>query len=123
MTKRFVACLVLGIGPSTLGAETLGDLIKRVAGSEVEISGYIGSGLNIMDSEALNFRSADKVVYEVVFDAGREARKKLVGCKFAVFGASSPCAITGKAEVEMNGSSLRLIIFEVTSLADPTPLN
>ncbi len=121
--KSHILPIILALLPFGAGAETLDDLLKRFAGSEVEISGHIGTGLNIMDDEALSFRDKTKVVYPVVFDAGREARKKLDGCEFAIFGGGSPCEITGKAEIEMDGAAIRLIIFEVTNLADPAPLN
>ena len=122
--KRFVAGLLSAIFAAyPISAETLGDLIKWTTGSEVEIVGHIGTGLNIMDDDALNFRDQDKVLYGVVFDAGRDARKQLEGCKFAMFGGGSPCAITAKAEVEMDGSNMRLIIFEVSTIAAPALLN
>ncbi len=121
--RSCVMLIVLGGLPFGAGAETLDDLLKRFAGSETEISGHIGTGLNIMDDEALSFRDKTKVVYPVVFDAGRDARKALEGCKFAMFGGGSPCELTGKAEIEMDGSAIRLIIFEVTNIADPAPLN
>ena len=124
MPKRLVAgLLAASFAGCPIAAETLGDLIKRTTGSEVEIVGHIGTGLDMMDDEALHFRDQDEVLYGVIFDAGRVARKQLEGCKFAMFGGGSPCAISAKAEVEMDGSSLRLIIFEVSSIAAPAPLN
>lgn len=103
-------------------AETLVELRGRIAGSEVMVAGQIGSGLNMMDDEALAFRDADGTTYEVVFDAGREARKALDGCKFALFGGGTPCALTARAEVELDGANLRLIVFEVQAIAAPAPV-
>jgi hypothetical protein len=40
-----------------------------------------------------------------------------------MFGGGSPSAFSGKAEVELDGSKIRLIIFEMTSIGTPTPLN
>ncbi|MFN4171392.1 MAG: hypothetical protein ACK4GW_06520 [Pseudorhodobacter sp.] len=104
------------------GAETLSDLRSRIAGTEISISGHIGTGLEIMDKEAISFRDADKTVYDVVFDAGREARRALEGCRFDLFQGGTPCAVTGRAEVQWNGARMRLILFEVDSLAAPGPI-
>lgn len=104
-------------------AETLEDLRARIAGTEVDITGHIGTGLDLMDDEALTFRTADGTVYPVIFDAGREARRSLEGCKFAMFGGGSPCALNGKAEIELDGSRIRLIVFEVGSIAAPAALD
>jgi hypothetical protein len=108
--------------PGLCHAETLEQLRARIAGVEVDVTGHIGTGLDLMDDEALAFRDSAGTGYNVVFDAGREARKALEGCEFAMFGGGSPCAITAKAEIEWDGSNLRLIIFEVVSIAPPTPL-
>ena len=103
-------------------AGTLADLRKSVTGQEVEITGYIGTGLNMMDKEALSFRDESKTVYPVVFDAGRAARKQLEGCQFSMFSGGTPCAMTGKAEIELDGATLRLIIFELSNIAAPAKL-
>jgi hypothetical protein len=110
--------------PMALGAqaETLSELRGRVSGAEVEIQGHIGTGLDLMDDEELAFRDSEGAAYKVVFDAGRDARKSLDGCEFALFGGGSPCALTAKAEVEWDGANLRLIIFEVVSISPPAPL-
>jgi hypothetical protein len=109
--------------PLSAGAETLADLRTKMSGAEVEITGHIGTGLDMMDKEALHFRDAEGTTYQVVFDAGRDARKKLAGCEFAMFGGGKPCAFSGKAELEWNGSQLRLIVFEVSQISPPAPLN
>ena len=74
-----------------------------------------------MDREALSFRDEANAIYPVIFDAGRTARKQLEGCKFEMFGGT-PCALTGKAEIELDGAQIRLIIFEVTNIAAPAKL-
>jgi len=102
-----------------VSAETLAEARNKISGLEVEVSGLIGTGLNMMDDEALAFRDEQKNTYEVVFDAGREARKKLSGCKFEILGAGSPCPIKGKAEIELSGSDIRLIIFDVQVTSNP----
>lgn len=112
-------CLMLPAVSATAG--TLADLRQSVAGQEVEITGHIGVGLDLMDNEALSFRDSEKTIYPVVFDAGRSARKALDGCKFEMFGGT-PCAMTGKAEIELDGARIRLIVFEVTSIAPPAKL-
>lgn len=127
MTKLFFFIPIVSLiglsWSSSASAETLADLRNRIAGIEVQITGHIGSGLDLMDDEALAFRAEDEITYPVIFDAGREARKALDGCKFAMFGGGSPCALNGKAEIELDGSRIRLIVFEVTSIAPPAPLN
>jgi hypothetical protein len=115
-----LAMLLASAGAAT--GETLQDLRQRIAGSEVEIAGHIGTGLELLDDEAIAFRDAEGNVYPVVFDAGREARRKLEGCKFAMFGGGSPCAMSGKAEIELDGSRIRLVVFEVTGISAPAPL-
>jgi hypothetical protein len=99
---------------------TLGDVLVEVAGQEVSVEGSIGTGLDMMDSEALFFRSNEETVFPVVFDAGREVRRQLEGCRFAMFGGGTPCRMSGKAELEWSGSQLRLIIFDVESIEAPT---
>lgn len=120
MVRLLLPLLALLAAPA--GAETLSDLRARITGLEVDLAGHIGRGLEIMDKEAISFRDADKTIYDVVFDAGREARRALEGCRFDLFQGGTPCAITGRAEVEWNGARLRLILFEVTSMAAPGPI-
>ncbi len=120
--KRPLTFVLVLMGTAAFG-ETLPELRSRISGSEIMVEGHIGTGLDMMDDEALVFRDADGATYEVVFDAGRDARKALNGCKFAMFGGGSPCALAAKAEVELDGSNLRLIVFEVTTIAAPAPLN
>ncbi|MBN8633075.1 MAG: hypothetical protein J0L76_19755 [Rhodobacterales bacterium] len=114
--------LLLATLGSSAGAETLAELRKDLTGRELAVAGHIGSGLDIGDDEALSFRDIEGNVYPVVFDAGRTARKSLEGCKFAIFGGGSPCAMDGKAEVELYGSRLRLIVYEITRIEPPAPL-
>jgi hypothetical protein len=121
MRRAFQVAMILATAGAASG-ETLQDLRQRVAGSEVDIAGYIGTGLELMDDEALAFRDAEGNVYPVIFDAGRDARRKLEGCKFAMFGGGSPCAMSGKAEIGLDGSRVRLIVFEVSDIAAPAPL-
>ncbi len=103
-------------------AETLSDLRTSFVGREIAIAGHIGTSLDLGDEEALIFRDAEGNIYPVTFDAGRKARKSLEGCKFAMFGGGSPCAMEGKAEVELDGSHIRLIIYEVVKIDPPAPL-
>lgn len=119
---RFLSLMVAPLLAQPLSAETLSEWRQKAAGIEVEVSGHIGSGLDIMDDEALSLRDEEGHVYSVVFDAGREVRKKLEGCKFAIFGGGSPCALRGKAEIELDGARLRLILFEVDEIDAPAPL-
>jgi len=119
--RALILALAFSLAPP-VGAETLTDLRTRIAGAEVTIAGHIGTGLEIMDKEAISFRDADKTVYDVVFDAGREARRALEGCKFDLFQGGTPCAVTGRAEVQWNGARLRLILFEVSSMTAPGPI-
>lgn len=119
--KIFLFMLVITSQP--VFAEMLGDLRARFAGAEVEIKGHIGSHLYMGDDETIGFRDEDGNAYPVIFDAGREARKKVEDCKFAMFTGGNPCAITGKAEIELNGSQIRLSIFELTSIEPPAPEN
>jgi hypothetical protein len=114
--------LLVAILAAPASAENLADLRARITGAEVTISGHIGTGLDIMDKEAISFRDADKVTYDVVFDAGREARRALEGCRFDMFQGGTPCAVTGRAEVQWNGARLRLILFEVTAMSAPGPI-
>ena len=104
-------------------AETLAELRTGLVGREITVTGHIGAGLDISDNEALSFRDQEGNIYPVIFDAGRTARKSLEGCEFAMFGGGSPCAMDGKAEVELDGSSLRLIVYEVDRIDPPAPLN
>lgn len=103
-------------------AETLAELRIGLTGKEITVAGHIGTGLDIGDDEALSFRDDEGNIYPVVFDAGRTARKSLEGCEFAMFGGGSPCAMEGRAEVELDGSRLRLIIYEVARIDPPAPL-
>lgn len=121
---KFHLAILASLGFSTaLSGETLSEFRERTGGVEVTIEGHIGTGLFMMDEEALAFRDVEEIVYAVVFDAGREARKSLEGCRFAMFGGGSPCALSGKAEIELDGSQVRLIIFEVSTIGKPLPLN
>ena len=120
--KHALAAILATILPIAAHAETLPELRAGLAGREVAVTGHIGAGLDIGDDEALSFRDAEGNVYPVIFDAGRTARKSLEGCKFAMFGGGSPCAMEGKAEIELDGSRLRLIIYEVAKIDPPAPL-
>lgn len=122
MRALLLSALML-VGGTAAQAETLQDLCGRIVGAEVEITGHIGTGLDMTDDEALTFRDPEGTVYPVVFDAGRTARKSLEGCKFEMFSGGTPCAMSGKAEVELDGSRLRLIVYEVADIAAPAPLN
>jgi hypothetical protein len=79
--SRNVSLLLASLAFGTAASgEALSELRARVGGVEVSIEGHIGTGLLMMDEEALAFRDIDEVVYTVVFDAGRTARKSLEGC-------------------------------------------
>ncbi len=114
--------IVLSLTAVPAASETLEELRAGLAGREIGIAGHIGSGLDLGDDEALSFRDAEGNVYPVVFDAGRAARKALDGCKFQMFGGGSPCMMEGKAEVELDGSRIRLIVYEVARIDPPAPL-
>jgi hypothetical protein len=103
-------------------SQTVEETMASVAGLEVKIDGWIGTGLDMMEAEALGFRTREGVYFPVVFDAGREARRKLEGCRFQIFGGGTPCDMTGQAELEWDGSRLRLIIFEVANIEPPERL-
>lgn len=119
--NRIALLLLATLGlPAT--AETLAELRAGLGGREITVNGFIGAGLDISDDEALSFRDPEGNVYPVIFDAGRTARKSLEGCEFAMFGGGSPCSLEGKAEVELDGSRLRLIIYEVARIDPPAPL-
>ncbi len=97
----------------------LPEILAGVAGQEVLIEGHIGTGLDLMDDEALAFRLPDGTVFPVVFDAGRDARRRLEGCRFQMFGGT-PCRMSGKAELEWDGSRLRLIVFALDVIEPPS---
>jgi hypothetical protein len=115
-----IASFAAIIAATASHAETLAEFRATVTGREVAIVGHIGTGLDMMDDEALHFVDAEDVAYPVIFDAGRDARRGLEGCKFALFGGGTPCAIEGMAEIELDGSRLRLIIYDVARLDAPT---
>ena len=123
MRSLWSLVILAAFHPATAIAETLGEARGDLIGREVDISGHIGRGLELMDDQALTFRDADGTIYPVVFDAGRTARKSLEGCEFAMFGGGSPCKMAGKAEIELEGSRIRLIIFEVVRIDPPVALN
>lgn len=52
--------------------------------------------------------------YDVLFDAGREARKKLNGCKFGI-SSSSNCQTDIKAEIMLSGDEIGLNIYELSN--------
>ncbi|MFD1882197.1 hypothetical protein [Paracoccus pacificus] len=114
--------LLAAIIPLAGQAETLDTALAGIIGKEVEIDGHIGAGLNVMEDEALAFRDGAGRTYPVVLDAGRAARKRLADCKFAMFGGGTPCSLKGKAEIEMDGSRIRLILFEATEIGEPAAL-
>ena len=100
-------------------AETLDQALASILGREVTVEGHIGA--DPLEPNAILFRTADGAVYPVVFDAGREARKQLPGCKFQLFGGT-PCRASVKAEIARDGAKIVLVIFEVTSIAPPAAL-
>lgn len=102
-------------------SETLDELRGDISGREVSISGHIGTGLDWGDDEALHFRDTAGHVYPVVFDAGRDARRSLEGCEFKMFGGT-PCAMSGMAEIELDGSRIRLIVYRVDEIAPPAEI-
>ncbi len=105
--------------PQALGAETLDAALSRVTGSEVEIDGHIGAGLDVTDSEAMFFKNTEGDVFPVILDAGRNVRKQLADCKFAIFGAGTPCRLKGKAEIQLDGAKVRLSLFETSEIGKP----
>ena len=102
-----------------ISSEAILDFRKSIIGREIMISGSLGSGLDFSDDEALFFKDEEGNVYPVVFDAGRNARRATEGCRFAMFGDGTPCRMSGLAEIELDGSRLRLIIFEVSNISPP----
>ena len=117
--RALAAALALSGG--TASAETLDELRAGLAGREVSIAGFIGTGLVIGDDEALTFMDAERNSYPVVMDAGREARRATQGCRFQLFGGT-PCAMTGMAEIDLDGSRIRLILYEILSIEDPAEM-
>jgi len=101
------------------GAETLEQVLTGIVGREVTVDGQIGT--DPFDENALRFRIADGATFAVTFDAGREARKKLEGCKFEMFGGT-PCKAGIRAEIARVGSQIVLIVFEVVSIDPPAKL-
>lgn len=117
-----VAIALALAGPALAQSVPLAAALDAVNGQEVVIDGHIGTGLDITDNEALAFRGKAGSTFPVIFDAGREARKKLAGCKFALFGGGMPCAMKGKAEIVIEGSTIRLSIFEMERIDAPAKL-
>jgi hypothetical protein len=94
-----------------------------LSGTDVTVQGYIGTGLDIMDDEAITLvMTSDRAAFPVVFDAGREARRQLDGCEFNSFTGGTPCLMTGKAGLEWDGGRIRLIIFAVDSILPPAEM-
>lgn len=125
LARTLAPALSLGLAAPALTAQEglpslpgLQDTLAEIAGREVIARGHIGSGLDFTDDEALSFALPDRTTFAVVFDAGREARRQLEGCEFEMFGGT-PCPATVKAEIEMEGSRVRLIIFEVMEIGPP----
>ncbi len=111
--------LLLALAPVPAGAEPLSDALNTLAGREVTIEGRIGTGLDITDDEALFFRN-DLGTFPVVFDAGRTARRSVETCEFGLFAGEGGCEMTGMAEIEIDGSRIRLIVYQVDSI-EPQP--
>lgn len=119
--KRAILALGLGLAAlPTLAEElpALTDALSAFVGTEVTATGYIGRGLDIMDKEAISFALPDRTTFPVVFDAGRNARRALDGCQFKMFGGT-PCPATISAEIEMDGSRVRLIVFALDKIGPP----
>ena len=113
-------CLWPIAAPAQDGPADFDSLRAGLAGTEVMLDGYIGTGLEIMDDEAINFVvPSDRATFAVVFDAGRDARRQLEGCVFNSFTGGTPCRITGRAELEWDGGRLRLILFALDTIAPP----
>lgn len=119
--RQAIAALAFGFGALPAAAEelpTLADALSALVGTEVTATGHIGRGLDIMDKEAISFALPDRTTFPVVFDAGRNARRALEGCQFKMFGGT-PCPATISAEIEMDGSRVRLIVFALDEIGPP----
>jgi len=101
--------------------ETLPSLEETVAtinGKDVTVAGWIGSGLVLGDDEAISFALEDRTTFKVIFDAGRDARRQLEGCEFKFFGGT-PCPAVVNAEIEIDGSNIKLIVFDLIEIGAP----
>lgn len=98
------------------------EVLDGLAGTEVALDGFLGTGLDVTDDEAFFFMLPDRRVFPVVFDAGREARAALAGCVFETFGGGTPCRVTGAGELGWDGSRLRVIVFRLDTQEPPAPL-
>jgi hypothetical protein len=126
--SRSVSTALLALAfPAVLAAQeklpTLDAVRDEVQGTEVYLQGYIGNGLVIGDDEAISFVAPDRIAYDVVFDAGREARKALAGCTFETFTGGTPCKVAGYGELEWDGPRLRVILYSIETLAPPAKMD
>lgn len=118
----FIATLILV--PTALSAQgtdeldgKIRDFYSDVDGKEVSIKGAIGTFI----SDTLKFGDTSGI-YDVIFDAGRNARKSIEGCEINLFSLqASNCFIEGKAEIVVDwnegdpgdGYPIKLSIYEM----------
>ncbi len=108
--KKYFLGLVLAIITVATNATTLQDAVNSINGKEVTVSGFIG--YSWASDEFVRFESEGHV-YDVILEAGRSARKTISGCKLKLFG-SGGCIANAKAEIQIKGDEITLLIFELT---------
>jgi hypothetical protein len=103
---------------TTISVENRMKIVYRgINGSEVELKGAIGTFITDQIKYADN-----SGVYDVLLDAGRDARKSIEGCEIQLFAPEkSPCQIIGKGELVIDlddgnlgsGFGVKISIYEL----------
>ena len=114
---KFISTVALALMPTFASAETLAEVISGLSGREVTFTGFIGSGY--VGSPEFSLLDRNGTRYGVIFDAYRDTGPAIEECEFVGYTNEGACAIEGKAEIELDGSNIKLIVFEVTSLSPP----
>jgi len=107
-----IIILALALSATFANAQTLTQAVNKFSGTEITASGEIGIG--VMSETDLSFKSADGT-FDVLLDAGRQARKSLSGCKFTIFSGAN-CKANIKAEIKVKDNSIKLIVYEINDL-------
>jgi uncharacterized protein YaaQ len=107
-----IILLIAVLLTTSVNALTLTEAIQKFNGTEITSSGEMG--FKTMSDTGLRFKSEDGR-FDVLLDAGREARKSLAGCKFTIFSGAN-CRADVKAEISVKDNEIVLIVYEVNNL-------
>lgn len=111
--KHLIAVAALAIAGPAVAQEApdVDAALAALDGAEVVATGQIGE----ISANSILFLRTDTATFPVAFALPREELARLDGCALSFMGDGN-CAVSAKAEMEVDGNTVTLLVYELISL-------